>query len=132
MIKCPNCGESHYEQRYSTRTAMYFPPIYKDGININEDRNTTTYYCSCCACHHNFRYSQCGEDISDIVDEGLVEEPPLITDSLTSSSSTPISNTITIKNLNVNASPSISDLQEAIKDLQAQIAALAAEVYALN
>ena len=56
-VKCPNCGESYYEELYSTRTCVYYPPIYKDGININPDRNTSTTNCHCLNCGKDFSYS---------------------------------------------------------------------------
>ena len=37
LIKCPQCGDSYYMGKYATTTAMYFAPIYKDGVNINPD-----------------------------------------------------------------------------------------------
>ena len=52
MIKCPNCGKSYYQVKYSITTAVYYPPIYKDGININPDRNSETVYCDCLNCIH--------------------------------------------------------------------------------
>lgn len=57
MIKCPNCGESYYRENYSTRTALYYPPIWKNGVNINPDRNTTTTHCTCINCGKDFSYS---------------------------------------------------------------------------
>lgn len=56
MIKCPNCGESYYRVKYSTTTAAYYPPIFKDGININPDKNSKTTYCECCNCDYTFYY----------------------------------------------------------------------------
>lgn len=53
---CPHCGESYYMENYSIRTAAYYPPIYKDGVNINPDRNTTTTYCTCMNCGKEFSY----------------------------------------------------------------------------
>lgn len=41
-IKCPHCGESYYTIEESLSTCVYYPPIIKDGVNINPDRNTTT------------------------------------------------------------------------------------------
>lgn len=52
--KCPHCGESYYIEKYSTSTAVYCPPIYKDGVNINPDTNTSTTYCECLNCHKGF------------------------------------------------------------------------------
>jgi hypothetical protein len=54
MIKCPYCGKSYYQEHYSTRTAVYYPPIYKDGVNVNPDRNTTKTKCTCLECNHYF------------------------------------------------------------------------------
>ena len=54
--KCPHCGESYYIENYSMTTALYCPPIYKDGVNINPDRNQTTTHCTCLNCGKNFRY----------------------------------------------------------------------------
>jgi hypothetical protein len=35
----------------STRTCMYFQPIYdKNGVNINPDANTTTFKLNCLSC----------------------------------------------------------------------------------
>jgi len=56
MIKCPNCGKSYYQIKYSTVTAVYYPPIYKDGININPDKNSETVYCDCLNCNYTFSY----------------------------------------------------------------------------
>ena len=54
--KCPHCGESYYYEKYSTTTCLYCPPIYKDGVNINPDHNTTTTYCHCLNCGKEFSY----------------------------------------------------------------------------
>ena len=56
-VRCPHCGESYYEELYSTRTSVYYPPIYKDSININPDRNTTTTNYYCLNCGKDFSYS---------------------------------------------------------------------------
>lgn len=55
-IKCPKCGESYFREDYSVCTAMYFPPIWKNGININPDGNTTTTNCTCMICGKHFSY----------------------------------------------------------------------------
>lgn len=55
-VKCPRCGESYYMVNYSTRTAMYYPPIYKDGVNVNPDGNIETTVCTCLNCHYEFEY----------------------------------------------------------------------------
>lgn len=52
-MRCPKCGKSYYAEGMSTSTCVYYQPIYKDGVNINPDRNihTTEYYCLECGCH---------------------------------------------------------------------------------
>lgn len=52
--KCPHCGKSYYTELYSTTTAVYYPPIYKDGVNINPDMNKSTTHCRCLNCHKEF------------------------------------------------------------------------------
>ena len=55
---CPHCGDSQYMENYSTRTAVYYPPIYKDGVNINPDRNTTSVNCTCMNCNKEFCFTR--------------------------------------------------------------------------
>lgn len=57
MVRCPNCGESYYAENYSTTTAMYWTPIFKNGVLINDNPNTTTTYCTCCNCGKSFTYT---------------------------------------------------------------------------
>ena len=63
-IKCPKCGASYFTKDYSTCTAMYFPPIYENGVNINPDRNITTTVCTCLNCSQIFSYQECAGVIS--------------------------------------------------------------------
>lgn len=56
---------------------MYYPPIYKDGINVNPDGNITTTYCTCCNCNHNFHYKIQNGEILSITDDGEVEPTPI-------------------------------------------------------
>lgn len=58
-IECPYCKATYYMVRYSTTTAVYYPPIYKSGININPDKNITTYVCECQNCGKTFSYQEC-------------------------------------------------------------------------
>lgn len=53
-VKCPNCGESYYTIEYGESTCVYYPPIIKDGVNINPDRNTHTQHCRCLNCQTRF------------------------------------------------------------------------------
>ena len=58
VIKCPNCGISHYQENYTTATAMYSPTIIKDGVVVSEDPNYYTTNCTCCACGVEFYIRQ--------------------------------------------------------------------------
>lgn len=53
-VKCPNCGESYYTIEYGESTCVYYPPIIKDGVNINPDRNMSTQHCRCLNCQTRF------------------------------------------------------------------------------
>ena len=75
-IVCPNCGESYYAEKYSTRTAMYYPAIWKEGINQNPDGNITTTYCECINCHYSFYYEeQYGKIINTVLGTKVVPVP---------------------------------------------------------
>ena len=54
MIKCPYCNKSYYQEIGSDMTAVYYPPIYKDGVNINPDKNIITTHCKCLNCGKSF------------------------------------------------------------------------------
>ena len=71
MIKCPYCGESYYMEKYSMSTAVCYPPIWKDGVNVNPNRNTTTIYCRCMACGKDF------ETTESPLDNDTVREIPV-------------------------------------------------------
>ena len=53
---CPYCGKSYYRTGGILTTCVYYPPIYKDGVNINPDGNITTTICLCLNCGENFSY----------------------------------------------------------------------------
>ena len=78
MIKCPNCGESHYITHYSTTTALGWVQEYKDGIPINNNPNVSTTYCTCCECHHDFFYTEQYGKVQEIVDKGRRQEIPTL------------------------------------------------------
>lgn len=64
-INCPNCGWSYYKILYSASTAAYYPPVYKNGVNVNPDGNITTTMCECANCKEYFSYQrQYGKVIS--------------------------------------------------------------------
>lgn len=58
MIKCPNCGASHYMEGPSQRTLVYYPPIWKDNINTNPDMNVTTTEAHCLECNFDFEIKE--------------------------------------------------------------------------
>jgi hypothetical protein len=45
-------------ENYNTSTCVYYPPIYKDGVNINPDRNTCTTHCTCLNCGKEFSFTR--------------------------------------------------------------------------
>ena len=76
-VKCPYCGESYYMENNSVTTAMYYPPIYKDGVNVNPDGNYTTTECICMNCHHRFSYKMRFGEILEYTDYGETKETPI-------------------------------------------------------
>lgn len=54
--KCPYCNQLYYTIDYSDTTVVYCPPIYKNGLTINPDKNTTTNHCTCINCGNKFSY----------------------------------------------------------------------------
>lgn len=56
LAVCPHCGDSYYRELYTTTTLAYCPPIYKDGENINTDKNKGTTHCLCRNCNKEFSY----------------------------------------------------------------------------
>jgi len=53
--RCPYCNASSYEEMYTMTTLASYPPIYKDGVNINPDKNTITAKCHCKNCNKIFK-----------------------------------------------------------------------------
>lgn len=78
MIKCPNCGESHYQYHYSVTTAMGWTQVYKDGVLQNSNPNVSTSYCTCCKCGHDFYYTEQYGEVQSIVDQGKKPEVPTL------------------------------------------------------
>jgi len=54
LWRCPECNMSHYKVGHSKRTLAYYPPVIKDGINTNPDRNISTTHCTCKECGCEF------------------------------------------------------------------------------
>ena len=57
-IKCPNCGESYYAEKYTTSTAMYSPTIWHEGEVVSSNPNISTTCCECINCHYEFFYQK--------------------------------------------------------------------------
>ena len=53
-IRCPKCGASYFQVGPSVSTCVYYPPIIKDGVNINPDRNKSVTTYTCCECGHRW------------------------------------------------------------------------------
>ena len=53
--KCPSCGENHFTEGGKFSTLLHYTPMYKDGVNVNPDRNTITLSRNCCNCGDTFR-----------------------------------------------------------------------------
>ena len=56
-VKCPHCKESYYQHLYTTSTLAYHPPMYKDGVLINNDKNERINHCRCLNCNKDFSYT---------------------------------------------------------------------------
>ena len=56
--KCPNCGASYFSVGPSYTTAVYYPPIYKDGVNINPGKNRTITKYFCYSCEHRWEETE--------------------------------------------------------------------------
>lgn len=57
VVECPHCGVSHYIVENRISTQAYYPPIIKNGFNINPDRNKTLFVCRCMKCSTEFSYT---------------------------------------------------------------------------
>ena len=55
---CPNCKKSYYRVDGSDVTAMYYTPVYKDGVLISRDPNIITNHCTCLACGTKFSFTK--------------------------------------------------------------------------
>ena len=52
---CPQCGSDYHSGcDIGMKTLMYFKPIYKNGVNINPDMNTSTFNIKCHSCKTSF------------------------------------------------------------------------------
>lgn len=82
-IKCPHCNASYFQENYSVSTALGWVPVYKDGVQVNDNPNVTTTFCTCLNCSHQFSYKvNCGI-IIDIEDLGVIDPVPTITEPIT-------------------------------------------------
>ena len=49
--KCEKCGSSNFMESCVGTTAAYYKPVYKDGVNVNPDKNRTDYERVCLDCN---------------------------------------------------------------------------------
>lgn len=61
MYRCPYCDENYYIAGPTTVTCLCYPSVYKNGVNINPDRNIHTTQCQCLNCNKYFTIS--GNDV---------------------------------------------------------------------
>lgn len=73
MIKCPNCGASHYNEGLTLSTALYWQPEYKDGVLQNSNPNTSTTEYLCLDCNHKFRIKVQHDKIISNMDLGEIK-----------------------------------------------------------
>lgn len=52
------------EDGMTMTTCMYYPPVYKNGVNVNPDRNTTSGGLRCVSCDKRWAYSMQLNDIT--------------------------------------------------------------------
>ena len=53
-IKCPKCGAKYFQVGPSYSTLVNYPPIIKNGVNINPDKNKCTTRYECLECRHSW------------------------------------------------------------------------------
>ena len=66
QVKCPNCGDSYYAEKYTMSTVMYSPTIWKNGVMQYDNNNYHTTECECLNCHYQFSYTTQGGKITNI------------------------------------------------------------------
>ena len=137
MIKCPHCGASHYSEGPSMRTAVYYPPVWKDGVNINPDRNVTTTEAHCYECNYDFIIKLCGEEVWTEEIKFNPPQPPIdINITAIPNSYVPIEAQTQIATATINLETGesmrqkyqweidIEELQEQVKELKNEISTL--------
>lgn len=137
MIRCPHCGASHYSEGPSMCTAVYYPPIWKDGVNTNPDGNVTTTKAHCCECNYDFIIKTQYDKVWTELGKYNPPKAPLDTNI-----TVPIETHLATATINVKTNQpvrtqyqweiDIEEMKKEIKELKQQIEMLAREVYALN
>lgn len=142
MIRCPNCGASHYSEGSSQCTAVYYPPIWKDGVNVNPDMNTMTTRAHCYECNYDFVIkSQHGEIWTELGTYNPPKMPVDINITSTPKEYTPLeeqftTSIATVKNnheavrLRYAWENDIEELKVRVDQLYKMVEELAGEVYA--
>ena len=129
-LACPNCGGTDVQYHYGTRTAMYWPHIYHDGVLEDNDPNISTEYYTCCKCHHKFYIKAQHGDIIECEDQGRELIVPVIEADLTAGTSVtayvPQQASTAIGIIDLNNSPVRAKYQWEvdIEELQKEVASI--------
>ena len=70
-ISCPHCNGKDFILGDTWGTAMYFPPRYVNGVNVNPDKNIYTTTCECCKCGKLFYVKNCGDEQKVLKEKGI-------------------------------------------------------------
>jgi hypothetical protein len=109
----------------STCTAVYYPPVWKDGVNINPDRNTTTTKAHCYECNYDFVIKSCGGETWTEQGQYNPPEPPSdVNITVVPSDYVPIETETAIATINIKTEEIVRDKYQweiDIEDLQRQM-----------
>lgn len=143
MIKCPNCGASHYMEGPSQRTLLYCPPIWKDGVNQNPDTNITTTEAHCLDCNFDFEIKEQNGETWTVLKSYNPPPPNSNIDITAKTEQVPMDNmSLGTATINIETGEAmrqkyqwevdIEDLQSKILLMQSDIICLTGEVVKIN
>ena len=143
MIKCPNCGASHYTEGPSQRTSLYCPPIWKDGVNQNPDTNITTIEAHCLECDFDFEIKKQNGEIWTVLKSYNPPPPKSNIDITAKTKSVPMDNiSLGTATINIETGEAmrqkykwevdIEDLQDQMLKLQGDVMHLTNEIAKVN
>ena len=73
LWRCPECKKNHFRDSVATTTLLFYQKIFKDGVNINPDKNAISFVRDCLECGTSFAISG-NEDGGWTV--GVIKKPP--------------------------------------------------------